>query len=72
MKRFLIALTLVWVFSIPTLAGNIPTDGIAAPTPTPGEITTVGLTGDVPSVGSTYEIADTTLDLIQMLLGVGM
>lgn len=74
MKRFLSVLTLVYVVSIPALAGNIPTDGITAPTPdtTTGDVPTVGLTGDVPSIGSTYEIADTTVDLIQMLLGFGV
>lgn len=74
MKRFLSVLTLVCVVSIPALAGNIPTDGIAVPTPgtTPGEVPTVGLTGDVPTVGLTYQITDTTVDLIQMLLGFGV
>ena len=66
MKRFLSALTLVWIVSFPVFAGNIPTDGITAPTPdpiTPGEIATSGFT---------YEIADTALDFIQMVLSAGI
>ncbi|HKO42787.1 MAG TPA: hypothetical protein VJU84_05830 [Pyrinomonadaceae bacterium] len=72
MKRFLSVLTLVCVTSIPALAGNIPTDGISAPGTEPGEVPTVGITGDIPTGGLTYQIADTTVDLIQMLLGFGV
>ena len=86
MKRFFSALTLTCVISVPVLAGDIPTVGVTTPGDVPtvgvtgdvpsvgvtGDIPSVGITGDIPSGGFTFQIAGSTLNLIQMLLGVGM
>ena len=70
MKRFFGSLALACLVALPAVAGNIPTDGVTAPTPDPTE--TITEPGDVPSVGSSYEITGTALELIQMFLGVGV
>ena len=69
MKRLVSTLALTCMISLSAYAGNIPTDGISAPTPDQSESTTPG---DIPSGGLSYEIADSALDLIQMLIGVGI
>ena len=74
MKRLMIVVALTCVVSLPALAGNIPTVGIAPPPPPPDNVqaSTTTAPGDIPSGGITYEIADTALDFIQMLIGVGV
>jgi hypothetical protein len=70
MKYFLSTLTLICVVSLTAVAGNIPTDGVTAPAPDQTE--TIPQPGEIPTVGSSYEITDTALDLIQMLISVGI
>ena len=81
MKKIARAVLLTLLLSPSILAGEIPTSGITPPPPppdgmqastAPGDIPTVGLMGDIPSGGWTYEIADTAVGLIQMLLGYGV
>jgi len=40
MKRFVLAIALTGLVSVPVLAGNIPTNGAPAPEPTPTTATT--------------------------------
>jgi len=40
MKRFVLAIALTGLVSVPVLAGNIPTNGAPAPEPTPTTTTT--------------------------------
>ena len=73
MKRLLIAITLGCVLSGSAFAGEIPTGGIAAPPPppgqsqtatnstTPGEIPTGGLTGEIPTGGFAQQAEDVLL-----------
>jgi len=74
MKRFVITLALTCVFASPSFAGDVPTVGITPPPPPPDgmQASTTTAPGEVPTVGLTYQITDTAVDLIQMLLGVGM
>ena len=74
MKRFIIALTLTCVFASPSFAGDVPTIGIAPPPPPPPSDGMQATTapGEIPSGGFTYEIADTALDFIQLVLGAGI
>ena len=71
MKRFLTALTLTCVFSISTLAGDIPTVGLNSPAPeetTPA--TSTNAPGEIPTSGFTDEMSDPILSLIQMMVGL--
>ena len=70
MKRFISTLAVTCLVSLPVIAGNIPTDGVTAPTP--GETEMILKPGEIPTSGISYEIADTALDLIQMFIGVGI
>lgn len=76
MKHGIAAFALVCALSITALAGDIPSVGIAPPPPPPPtdgmQASTTTVPGDIPSVGLTYQITDTTVGLIQMLLGVGI
>ena len=76
MKHGLATFALLCVLSIPALAGDIPSVGITPPPPPPPpdgmQASTTMALGDIPSGGLTYQIADTTVDLIQMLLGFGV
>jgi hypothetical protein len=73
MKRFVVVLALLALVSLPASAGEIPTGGIAPPPPPDGiQATNQTAPGEIPTSGSSYEIADTALDLIQMLIGVGI
>lgn len=75
MKQGLATFALLCVLSITALAGDIPSVGIAPPPPPPPDemqATTTTAPGEIPTSGLTYEITDTTLDLIQMLLGFGV
>ena len=75
MKRFVIALALTCVLASSSFAGDVPSVGITPPPPPPPngmQASTMADSGEVPTVGLTYQITDTTLDLIQMLLGFGV
>jgi len=74
MKKIASAVLLTPLLSISILAGEIPTSGFTPPPPPPDgmQASTTTALGEVPTVGLTYQITDTTVDLIQMLLGVGM
>ena len=75
MRRVMIAFSLVCILSMSTSAGEIPSVGITPPPPPPPDgmqATSTTTPGEIPSVGLTYQIADTTVDLIQMLLGFGV
>lgn len=64
MKRFLAALALASVLSISTLAGEIPTSGITAPSPPPPTAP-----GEIPSTDLTQQISAAALSLVKILLG---
>jgi hypothetical protein len=67
MKRFLMAIALASVFSVTTLAGEIPSGGFTAPPPDgPPRVTAPG---DVPSVGLTQQVSEAALTLVQLILG---
>ena len=77
MKRLMMVLVFSISLSAPVIAGEIPTGGITPPPPQPPppdgmQSSSLLMPGEIPTSGLTYEITDTTLDLIQMLLGVGM
>jgi hypothetical protein len=75
MKRLLLSLSLTLFISGAVLAGEIPTVGYTPPPPPPPDgmqASTTTVPGEVPTVGLTYEMTDTTIDLIQMLLGFGV
>jgi hypothetical protein len=71
MKRFLMLLAVACALSMSVSAGQIPSDGLTSSTPD-GTDTSSTQPGDIPSGGLSYEIADSALDLIQMLIGVGI
>ena len=71
MKRFLTAFTLTFVFSISTLAGDIPTVGVNSPSPEePTPTTSTNAAGEIPTSGFTDEMSDPTLSLIQIMVGL--
>ena len=74
MKRFVIALALTCVLASSSLAGDVPTGGVTPPPPPPDgmQVSTTPVLGEIESGGLTYQITDTTVDLIQMLLGFGI
>lgn len=75
MKHGIAAFALLCVLSITALAGDIPSVGIAPPPPPPSDgmqASTSTVLGEIPSGDLTYQIADASLDLIQMLLGFGV
>ena len=74
MKRLLLSLSLTFCLSGSVLAGEIPTVGIAPPPPPPPSDGMQATTapGEIPSGGFTYEIADTALDFIQLVLSAGI
>lgn len=57
MKRFMLAVALTCVLSVSVIAGEMPTMGIAAPSPTPavttapGEMPTTGAPGEIQGPG---------------------
>ena len=71
MKRFLIAIALTCVLSSSALAGDIPSDGSAAPKPS-GITQTTGETqtppGDIPSGGKAEELSSDTLSAVLSVL----
>ena len=75
MKRLLLSLSLTLCISGVVLAGEIPTVGYTPPPPPPPDgmqASTTTVPGEIPSGGLTYQITDTTVHLIQMLLGFGV
>ena len=75
MKHGIAVFALMCVFSITVVGGDIPTVGVTPPPPPPPDgmqASTTTAPGEIPTSGLTYEIADTTVDLIQMLLGFGV
>ena len=75
MKKIASAVVLTLVLSLSIFAGEIPTSGYTPPPPPPPDgmqASTTTVPGEIPTVGLTYQIADTTVDLIQMLLGFGV
>jgi len=76
MKRLILSFALTLVLAPAAFAGDIPSGGITPPPPPPPpdgmQASTTTAPGEVPTVGLTYQITDTAVDLIQMLLGVGM
>jgi hypothetical protein len=76
MKRFLMIAAVMFVVSVPVLAGNIPTVGITAPPPpevpqsgtSPGEIPSVP--GEITIVGDSVVTSDPSLNLIQMIVSL--
>jgi hypothetical protein len=71
MKRFVIAITLTFVISGSTLAGEIPTVGFTAPPPPPDglQATNTSAPGEIPSVGLTQQMSEAAFSLIQLLIG---
>ena len=76
MKRLLLSLSLTVCIATSVLAGEVPTVGYTPPPPPPPpdgmQASTTMALGEIPSGGWTYQIADTTVDLVQMLLGFGV
>ena len=75
MRRLLIVAVLTFTLASSALAGEIPSGGIVPPPPPPPDgmqASTTTAAGEVPTVGLTYQVTDTTIDLIQMLLGFGV
>ena len=75
MKKLMMVLVLSLSLSSSVMAGEIPTGGITPPPPPPPDgmqASTTTVSGELSSGGLTYQIADTTVDLIQMLLGFGV
>jgi hypothetical protein len=62
---------LTCAFFVPTLAGDIPTDGFNAPTPDEIASTTSSTSpGDVPSVDYTTAESETMLNFLQLMVGL--
>ena len=68
MKRLLMASAFACVFSISTLAGEIPSDG--APKPQSQETTSPTVLGEIPSVGEAITISDAALSALMTALGL--
>ena len=51
MKRFMLTVALACVLSVSALAGEMPTCGVVAPSPTPATATTTD-PGEMPTVGA--------------------
>ena len=75
MKKLMMVFVLSLSLSASAIAGEIPTGGIVPPPPPPPDgmqASTTTVLSEIPSGGLSYQIADTTVDLIQMLLGFGV
>lgn len=71
MKRFLMVVTIVFAISSITLAGNIPTGGIAPPPPPDYGITTSSTApGDVPTSGVAEEVEETAWSTLMAVLSL--
>ena len=69
MKRFMMTIALACVFATPTLAGDIPTGGIAPP-PADGATRTATLTspGEIPTSGIADQVSSATLSALLRVL----
>ena len=80
MKRFFGALALACVFSVPALAGDVPTSGVTSPAP--GDVPTSGISaaepigttspGDLPTSGFADQVSDATLSVLLSVLGLAV
>jgi hypothetical protein len=68
MKRLLMATAIACVFSMSTLAGDIPSGGAPQPQPQPTASSTI--LGDIPSDGVAQSISDAALSAILTALGL--
>ena len=76
MKRFFGALALACVFSVPALAGDVPTSGVTSPAP--GDVPTSGISaaagttlpGDLPTSGFVDQVSDAALFALLSVLGL--
>ena len=71
MRRFLGAMALACILSTPVWAGDVPSDGFAAPPPAgTAQTTSAPSPGDIPSGGAAQSVSSTALSLIQALIGL--
>ncbi len=68
MKRFFVASAFACVFSISTLAGEIPSDG--APKPQSQQTTNPTLLGDIPSDGKAQSLSSAAISALLTALGL--
>lgn len=78
MKRFIGAVALACVFSVPALAGDVPTGGFTSPSP--GDVPTGGVSspaptgttspGDVPTSGFAEQVSEAALSALLSVLGL--
>jgi len=78
MKRFLSAIALTCVLAVSALAGDLPTAGIASPSP--GDLPTAGVSstaptgttspGDLPTGGFADQVSDAALSALLSVLGL--
>ncbi|HZE63037.1 MAG TPA: hypothetical protein VE056_04120 [Pyrinomonadaceae bacterium] len=68
MKRFFMASALACVFSISTLAGEIPTDG--SPKPQSQQATSPTRLGDIPSGGKAQSLSSAAISALLTALGL--
>jgi len=70
MKRFLTAIALACFLSVSALAGDVPSDGFAAPSPAGSQTTNSASPGEIPSDGAVQPVSSAAVSLIQALLGL--
>ena len=75
MKRFFGAIALACVFSVPALAGDVPTSGVTSPAP--GDVPTSGISatgttspGDLPTSGFAERVSEAALSALLSVLGL--
>ena len=78
MKRFLGAMAIACVFSVSTLAGDLPTAGLTSTSP--GDLPTAGVSssppagttapGDLPTAGLAAQVSDAALFALLSMLGL--
>lgn len=76
MKRFIGAVALACVFSVPVLAGDVPTGGFTSPSP--GDVPTGGVSsptptgttspGELPTGGFAEQVSDAVLSALLSVL----
>lgn len=69
MKRFVMAVALTCSLYASSLAGEIPSGGIAAPPPPYQAQTTTTAPGEIPSTDLRQQVSEAALTLVQFLLG---
>ena len=67
MKRFVLAIALTGLVSVPVLAGNIPTNGAPAPEPEPTPTTTTTTTTTAQSATASTTLANVVLMIITLI-----